>query len=1308
MLHWTSRSACKFTKRRLMLLLIESGSASCPENRGLHCIIRCASVLTAFLLSWCLATAQTANSEKPEIVLQTGHAFPVRHIVFSRDARLLASSAFTQNSVELWELKSGRELRSFDIEGGGGLFGVGGLSELALSGNGELLAAASQKEIDVWRVKDGERIYRFPVSGQGGISALVSQPLALSPSGRYIAWLSGSKLELRDLSNRAQEMMLPADSNLAAGTGVSIAFSPDERELAVMVYSSSGTGVDSLDLATTVWRMRSSSQHGGLIMGHALAYSSDGHIVMATRAGSTRIGRSGSGTPTEAKIEIRDLSSNAVFSFEGLEQSLVLSEDATLVAAQDQNEVQIWDVKAQKKTCSLSSNQRGLFNNTNSAVDFSGDGKWVAVGDSAGAIHIVDAHTGKEQTLLAGHANLAGAVAFDEVRAKLYSGSKTVWDLKSGMGLRTIPGSISPRSVAASNGSLLAEDAGHGTVRIWDLALQKVITTLNAPPEQVVSGMGLNPISFSPDGSLLALVRQEDLSTPEAQQRQRDEAIQRSKELGKALKKDAGQGAALGGISAYSPDNPASQIRLFDSRSGAERMALTNQNGYVSAVAFSPDGTTMAAAAGDVVNFWHTSDGKLLGSIPLSQPSAGPAFGADSTHGYTSVTSLSFSPDGRSLGAALYSFKMNYDFSGMQQQILAAAQQGTANASRGRKFGGFGGIGLPGVGHKSAPQRSPIPPVNPSEMMHISTEGPVLVLDALVRRPVATLSGHQEGALGLTFSHDGKLLATSGRDGIIRIWEKASGSIAKELSNKAIAYGLAFSPDDKLLAAGLSDGSTELWDVQNGKMLATLVSLYDGDDWLVVTPDGLFDGSPAAWNQILWRYSRNTFDVAPVEWFFNEYFYPGLLADLVAGKRPKPPQGIEEKDRRQPELRIAFAQASTPVSEREILLKIEVADSGASPGSGAGAGSGAKDVRLFRNGSLVKAWHGEVLNGQARVALEAKVRIVAGENRFTAYAFNHDNVKSRDALLQLQGSASLRREPTTYVLAVGINKFENPNYYLRLAVADAVSVGEAVQREQTRTSGRVQIIPLYDEAATRSAILEGIRRLGSLAQPEDHVILFFASHGTAAQDRFYLLPHDLGFKGQIDKLDAAGVQQILAHSVSDRDLEQALESMDAGKILVIIDACNSGQALESEEKRRGPMNSRGLAQLAYEKGMYILTASQSYQAALEVSQLGHGLLTYALVSEGLVKGLADEEPRDGKIVDREWLNYATHRVPEMQLEVLRTFKGEGRSVSFAQRGEPGGDATSQRPKIFYRRELEDSPWVIAQPNSNAPQTINPR
>lgn len=54
--------------------------------------------------------------------------------------------------------------------------------------------------------------------------------------------------------------------------------------------------------------------------------------------------------------------------------------------------------------------------------------------------------------------------------------------------------------------------------------------------------------------------------------------------------------------------------------------------------------------------------------------------------------------------------------------------------------------------------------------------------------------------------------------------------------------------------------------------------------------------------------------------------------------------------------------------------------------------AGARDVRLFRNGSLVKVWHGDVLKSQSNITFEVQVPVVAGENQFIAYAFNRDNV----------------------------------------------------------------------------------------------------------------------------------------------------------------------------------------------------------------------------------------------------------------------------------------------------------------------------
>src|SRR2546421_1274345 len=492
---------------------------------------------------------------------------------------------------------------------------------------------------------------------------------------------------------------------------------------------------------------------------------------------------------------------------------------------------------------------------------------------------------------------------------------------------------------------------------------------------------------------------------------------------------------------------------------------------------------------------------------------------------------------------------------------------------------------------------------------------------------------------------------------------------------------------------------------------------------MVVTPEGLFDGTPASWNQILWRYNRDTFNVAPIEWFFNEFYYPGLLADVFAGKRPHVAQDVSKKDRRQPIVKLSLAGGATSdaaIATRTIKIKIDLTDAAAD--SEHPQGSGARDVRLFRNGSLVKVWHGDALKGQASITLEEEIALVAGPNRLTVYAFNKDNVKSKDANLLLTGADSLKRAGTAWVIAVGVNEYTNPQYNLKYAVADAQSFAEELRRSQIQVAhfDRVEVVPLLNEKATKANILSALRRLAGAAEPptlkagpldrrtraapEDAVIIYFAGHGTAQGQRFYLIPHDLGYDGERTKLDEAGLQTILAHSISDLELEQAVEGLDAGHLLLVIDACNSGQALEAEEKRRGPMNSKGLAQLAYEKGMYILTAAQSFQAALEAAQLGHGLLTYALVEEGLKTAIADNEPKDGISSAREWLDFATERVPLMQEEKMKQGRGLGVDIAFAEGEQKIADPEKrsvQRPRVFYRREMETDPLVIAKPGATS-------
>jgi len=129
---------------------------------------------------------------------------------------------------------------------------------------------------------------------------------------------------------------------------------------------------------------------------------------------------------------------------------------------------------------------------------------------------------------------------------------------------------------------------------------------------------------------------------------------------------------------------------------------------------------------------------------------------------------------------------------------------------------------------------------------------------------------------------------------------------------------------------------------------------------------------------------------------------------------------------------------------------------------------------------------------------------------------------------------------------------------------------------------RTEVIALTDKEATKENILLALKQLsrgnsGNVptnapsvlkrikpSQPEDAVVIYFAGHGTANKDRFYLIPHDLGVTNEITTVDEHSLQILLERSISDVELESALEGVDAGQLLMVIDACNSGQALEAE------------------------------------------------------------------------------------------------------------------------------------------------
>lgn len=264
------------------------------------------------------------------------------------------------------------------------------------------------------------------------------------------------------------------------------------------------------------------------------------------------------------------------------------------------------------------------------------------------------------------------------------------------------------------------------------------------------------------------------------------------------------------------------RVRLWDVAAGKELRELAKMASPVYSVSFAPDGRAVAAAsvASDTIVVCEPGTGKELVEIA-------PALGRSNL-----LKAVAYSPDGTLLAMAGGNMMIRLREAATGKEVRSfGGPRGTINAIAFSP----NGKALATVSHDcvirvwdvaTGAERHTIPETrNVANCVAFSPDGTMLATggaDGNVRLwdvPRETnlfqIPAHRDGVHSLAFSPDGKTLATGGRDHVVRLWEVATGKERRAFAGSpGLIHSVAFSPDGRTLASGNhGDTTVLLWDV---------------------------------------------------------------------------------------------------------------------------------------------------------------------------------------------------------------------------------------------------------------------------------------------------------------------------------------------------------------------------------------------------------------------------------------------------------------------------------------------------------------
>ena len=581
----------------------------------------------------------------PELRICQGHTQPVLGVCFSPDSKRLASAS-KDGTVRVWDAATGQEILTLKGH-------TGFVTGVCFSPDGKRLASASgafywgndpagrgqPSEVKVWDAATGREALTIKVH-TGGTSGV-----AFSPDGKRLASASAIRTVTVWDAATGQEVLTLGGH---AGKFINgVAFSPDGSRLAC----ASGPTVKVWD-AQTGQEVLTLSGHKHIVW--HVCFSPDGSRLASAAGNKWNVHEPGELKVWDART------GQEQFTLPGHTDnvwSVCFSPDGShLVSASRDRMIKVWDMATGREAFTLKGHTGEVRD-----MAFSPDGLYLASASADGTVRLWDPSSGQDPATLKGPAGNVRAAAFtpNGLRIATVSADKTVkvWDAQTGGVICTLQhGASGPSGMHFSpDGKHLASYFSGGyrsikdrtylpaTVKVWDAQTGQEVFASKGFTSMAMA------VCLSPDGQRMACAVDKKVRVWDVQTGQEVltlDCLIHTTFLGNGAIGPEGRAGFVSAL-AFSPDGKklvaASRddgtVRVWDAQTGQPLLTLKGHTGLVHGVAFSPDGRRLASASSDqTVRVWDAAMGQEVLLIKLDSFPVGR---------------VCFSPDGKRLAVSV-------------------------------------------------------------------------------------------------------------------------------------------------------------------------------------------------------------------------------------------------------------------------------------------------------------------------------------------------------------------------------------------------------------------------------------------------------------------------------------------------------------------------------------------------------------------------------------------------------------------------------------------------------------------------------